>query len=329
MTTLPPDQLLLDVRDLRVSFRTPDGILEAVRGISFSVDRGKVLGIVGESGSGKSVATQAMVGLVRGARVTGTAVFEGQNLLELPLEELRAIRGRGIAMIFQNPLSSLHPLYRIGWQIIEMIQAHETMTKRQARARAMELLGLVGIPHPDRRVDDYPHQFSGGMLQRAMIAMALALNPRLLVADEPTTALDVTVQAQILQLLRRIRREFGMAVIMITHDLGVIAEVADDVIVMYAGQALEVAPCRELFSSPSHPYTRGLLESIPRKDGGNRLTPIRGQPPSAIAPPSGCPFHPRCDKVLERCLTETPPLLQLRGAAQHLYACWQREEGLP
>jgi peptide/nickel transport system ATP-binding protein len=321
---------LLDVRDLRVLFRTPDGILEAVRGISFSVDRGDVLGIVGESGSGKSVATQAMVGLVRGARVSGAALFEGRNLLELSPEELRAIRGRGIAMIFQNPLSSLHPLYRIGWQIIEMIQAHEAMTKRQARARAIELLGLVGIPRPDRRVDDYPHQFSGGMLQRAMIAMALALNPRLLIADEPTTALDVTVQAQILRLLRRIRREFGMAVILITHDLGVVAEIADNVVVMYAGQALEVAPCRNLFRTPSHPYTRGLLESIPREDGdGNQLIPIRGQPPSAIALPSGCPFHPRCDHAVKRCPNEMPPYFQVPGDGNHSCACWLRERVQP
>jgi peptide/nickel transport system ATP-binding protein len=298
-----------------------------VRGISFSVDRGKVLGIVGESGSGKSVATQAMVRLARGANVSGAAFFEGRNLLEMPAEKLRAIRGRGIAMIFQNPLSSLHPLYRIGWQIIEMIQAHESMNKHQARTRAIELLGLVGIPRPDRRVDDYPHQFSGGMLQRAMIAMALALNPQLLVADEPTTALDVTVQAQILQLLRRIRREFNMAVIMITHDLGVIAEIADDVVVMYAGQALEASSCRDLFRMPGHPYTRGLLKSIPGEDGGNnRLTPIRGQPPSAIAPPPGCPFHPRCDQVIERCLTEAPPLVSLPGIANHQSACWRREE---
>jgi peptide/nickel transport system ATP-binding protein len=324
------DMPLLDVQDLRVSFRTPDGVLEAVRGISFSVDRGNVLGIVGESGSGKSVATQAMVGLVRGATITGTAAFEGRNLLKMPADELRAVRGHGIAMIFQNPLSSFHPLYRIGWQIIEMIQAHGEMTRRQARARAIELLGLVGIPHPGRRVDDYPHHFSGGMLQRAMIAMALALNPQLLVADEPTTALDVTVQAQILQLLRRIRREFGMAVILITHDLGVIAEIADDVTVMYAGRALEVAPCRDLFRVPKHPYTRGLLASIPREDvGGSRLTPIRGQPPSAIAPPTGCPFHPRCTYALERCRTEPQMLVPVPGAANHLYACWRREETLP
>jgi len=321
---------LLDVRDLRVAFRTPDGVLEAVRGISFSVDRGRVLGIVGESGSGKSVATQTMVGLTQGARVTGEAVFEGQNLLAMPPEQLRAIRGPGIAMIFQNPLSSLHPLYRVGWQIVEMIQAHDAMTKRLARTRAIELLGLVGIPRPDRRVDDYPHQFSGGMLQRAMIAMALALNPRLLVADEPTTALDVTVQAQILRLLRRVQQEFGMAVILITHDLGVIAEVADEVVVMYAGRAMEAAPRRELFRTPNHPYTRGLLESIPRADGeGARLTPIRGQPPSAIAPPPGCPFHPRCAHAFERCRANVPPLIPVPGVARHLSACWLGEEGRP
>ena len=330
MTTLSPAVPLLDVRNLHVSFSTPDGVLEAVRGISFSVDKGKVLGIVGESGSGKSVATQAMVGLVRGAQVAGTAVFEGRNLLQLPPDELRAIRGRGIAMIFQNPISSLHPLYRVGWQIVEMIRTHESMTKRQARSRAIELLGLVGIPRPDRRIDDYSHQFSGGMLQRAMIAMALALNPRLLVADEPTTALDVTVQAQILQLLRRIRREFGMAVILITHDLGVIAEIADDVVVMYAGQALEVASCRDLFRTPRHPYTCGLLQSIPREDGEcNQLTPIRGQPPSAIAPPPGCPFHPRCAYAIERCQTETQLLAPPAGAANHRCACWWREEAQP
>ena len=317
------DAPLLDVRDLRVAFSTPDGVLEAVRGLSFSVDRGKVLGIVGESGSGKSVATQTMVGLTRGARVTGEALFEGRNLLTMSPNELRGIRGRGIAMVFQNPQSSLHPLYRVGWQIVEMIQAHEALTKRQARARAVELLGLVGIPRPDRRADNYPHQLSGGMQQRVMIAMALALNPRLLVADEPTTALDVTVQAQILRLLRRVQKEFGMAVILITHDLGVVAEVADDVVVMYAGRAMEVASRRDLFRSPSHPYTRGLLESIPRVDGaGDRLTPIRGQPPSAIAPPPGCPFHPRCPQAIERCASELPPLFALAGAESHLSACW-------
>jgi oligopeptide/dipeptide ABC transporter ATP-binding protein len=317
---------LLDVQDLRVSFRTPDGILEAVRGLSFSVDRGKVLGIVGESGSGKSVATQTMVGLTRGARVTGRAIFAGQDLLAMSPAELRAVRGRGIAMVFQNPLSSLHPLYRVGWQIVELIQAHDPVTRKHARTRAIELLGLVGIPDPDRRVDDYPHQFSGGMLQRAMIAMALALEPRLLIADEPTTALDVTVQAQILRLLRRVQRELGMALILITHDLGVVAEVAEDVVVMYAGRAMEVASREQLFRAPDHPYTRGLFGSLPRADlEQSRLTPIPGQPPSLIAPPPGCPFQPRCAQAVARC-AEAPPLAALGGQPRHLSACWVSEE---
>jgi peptide/nickel transport system ATP-binding protein len=313
---------LLAVRDLQVAFRTPDGLLEAVRGVSFSVDRGRVLGIVGESGSGKSAATQTMVGLTRGARVSGQVFFEGRDLLTMSPDEVRTLRGRAIAMIFQNPLSSLHPLYRVGWQIIELIRAHEKVSKRQARERAIELLGLVGIPCPDRRVDDYPHQYSGGMLQRAMIAMALALRPRLLVADEPTTALDVTVQAQILRLLRRLRQEFGMAIILITHDLGVVAEIADEAVVMYAGRVLEVASSRDLFRAPRHPYTRGLLASIPRADReGARLTPIPGQPPSGIELPVGCPFGPRCPWFFERC-REVPPLTEVADGTHHQSACW-------
>jgi oligopeptide/dipeptide ABC transporter ATP-binding protein len=320
---------LLEVRDLRVSFPTPDGVLHAVSGLSFSVDRGKTLGIVGESGSGKSVATQAMVGLTRGARISGEAIFEGRDLLRMSPGELRAVRGRGIAMIFQNPLSSLHPLHRVGWQIVELIQAHDSVSGRRARERAIELLGLVGIARPDRRVDDYPHQFSGGMLQRAMIAMALALDPRLLIADEPTTALDVTVQAQILRLLRRVQRELGTALIMITHDLGVIAEIADDVVVMYAGRAMEGAPRRELFLTPSHPYTRGLFASIPRAElEVARLTPIPGQPPSLIAPAPGCPFHPRCAQAVARC-AEAPPLFAVGGDRRHVSACWMNEDGAP
>jgi peptide/nickel transport system ATP-binding protein len=314
---------LLDVRDLRVAFRTPDGLLEAVRGVSFSIEPGTTLGIVGESGSGKSVATQTMVGLTQGAQVSGSALFDGQDLLTMRPEQLRAVRGRGIAMIFQNPLSSLHPLYRIGWQIVELIQAHERVPRRHARARAFELLGLVGIPHPRHRVDDYPHQFSGGMLQRAMIAMALALNPRLIVADEPTTALDVTVQAQILRLLGRVQREFGTAIILITHDLGVVAAVADRVLVMYAGLAMEVAGRQALLQAAAHPYTRGLLGSIPRIDtDGGRLTPIPGHPPSLIAPPSGCPFHPRCVLAEARCRAQAPALLAIAGRSSHLSACW-------
>ena len=315
--------LLLEVRDLMVSFHTPDGIVEAVRGVSFQVDRGKTLGIVGESGSGKSVATQTLAGLTRGARVSGQAIFEGRDLLKLAAAELRAIRGPGIAMIFQNPLSSLHPFYKIGWQIAEMIRAHESVSAESARKRAIELLGHVGIPRPESRVDDYPHQFSGGMLQRAMIAMALALQPRLLIADEPTTALDVTVQAQIMRLMRRLQSEFGMAIILITHDLGVIAGVADEVVVMYAGQVMEQASRHGLFREPSHPYTAGLLGSLPRiHASGARLTAIAGQPPSLIRPPSGCPFHPRCPHVMDRCISMRPPFMAVPAAEAHRSACW-------
>ena len=320
---------LLDVRSLTVSFQTVDGLVEAVRGVSFAVDRGKTLGIVGESGSGKSVATQTMAGLTRGARISGEAIFEGRDLLMMSPAQLRGVRGPGIAMIFQNPLSSLHPFYRVGWQIEEMIRAHEPVSRTKARGRAIELLGLVGIPRPDRRVDDYPHQFSGGMLQRAMIAMALALNPRLVVADEPTTALDVTVQAQIIRLMRRIQSEFGMAIIMITHDLRVIAEIADDVMVMYAGKVMEFAPRRELFRRPSHPYTEGLLGSLPRVDSSDsRLTPIPGQPPSLISPPCGCPFHPRCARAIDRCSTELPSLIAVPESDRHQAACWLVQEGI-
>ena len=324
-----PTAPLLEVRDLAVAFNTPDGVLEAVRGVSFDLARGRTLGIVGESGSGKSVATQSMVGLTRGARITGQALFDGRDLLALPAAELRAIRGRGIAMIFQSPMSSLHPLYTIGWQITEMIRAHEHVTSAQARVRAIELLGHVGIPRPERRVDDYPHQYSGGMLQRAMIAMAIALNPRILVADEPTTALDVTVQSQILRLLRRLQQEFGTAIIMITHDLGVVAETAHDVLVMYAGRAMEQAPRESLLRSPRHPYTQGLLRSRPRLGThGTRLIPIPGQPPSLIAPPPGCPFHARCEHSIDRCTSSAPPLAaSADGDSAHRSACWLSGQG--
>ena len=324
------DGPLLEVRNLAVSFNTPDGAVEAVRGVSFDVTVGRTLGIVGESGSGKSVTTQSIVGLARGARISGQARFEGRDLLAMSNAQLREIRGRGIAMIFQNPMSSLHPLYPIGWQIIEMIRAHEPVPRAKARVRAIELLGHVGISRPERRIDDYPHQYSGGMLQRAMIAMAIALNPRILVADEPTTALDVTVQAQILRLLRRLQDEYGMAIIMITHDLGVVAEMAHDVLVMYAGRAMEQAPRQELFRAPCHPYTQGLLRSRPRLDAiGGRLTPIPGQPPSLISPPDGCPFHARCNLTTARCMTTPPPLATMAGAEMaHRAACWFPERGM-
>jgi oligopeptide/dipeptide ABC transporter ATP-binding protein len=321
---------LLEVSDLRVSFSTADGVVQAVRGLSFSVDVGQTLGIVGESGSGKSVATQTIVGLTRGATVSGSATFEGRELLGMPQRDLQSLRGAKIAMIFQDPLSSLHPYYRVGWQIEEMIRAHDkSVSKQAARRRAAELLGLVGIPQPEQRLDDFPHQFSGGMRQRAMIAMAMSLNPALLIADEPTTALDVTVQAQVLGVIKRLQQEFHTAVIMITHDLGVIAETADDVVVMYAGAAMEKASSRDIFFANHHPYTEGLLASLPayesavvREGGRERLRPIAGQPPSLISLPSGCPFHPRCPYAFHRCRSEVPPLMPVDGNPDHMSACW-------
>jgi peptide/nickel transport system ATP-binding protein len=315
---------LLEIHDLYVSFPTQDGVVQAVRGVSFSIDRGQTLGIVGESGSGKSVSTQTIMGLTRGGRISGQALFEGRDLLTMTPKELREVRGAQIAMIFQDPLSSLHPYYRVGWQIVEMIQAHEPHTsKKEARARAVDLLGLVGIPQPDRRLDDYPHQFSGGMRQRAMIAMAMSLNPAVLIADEPTTALDVTVQAQVLNVIERLQSEFHTAVILITHDLGVIAEAADDVVVMYAGAQMEVANRDEIFYHYHHPYTEGLLRSLPAYGADRtRLQPIAGQPPSLINLPSGCPFHPRCPYVMDRCRTEVPPMTEVGDDPRHRSACW-------
>jgi oligopeptide/dipeptide ABC transporter ATP-binding protein len=315
---------LLEIDDLHVSFATPDGVAQAVRGLSFSVEAGKTLGIVGESGSGKSVSTQTIMGLTRGARVSGTALFEGRDLLKMSPHELRGVRGLKIGMIFQDPLSSLHPYYRVGWQIVEMIRAHEhAVSKKAAKARAVELLANVGIPQPDRRVDDFPHQFSGGMRQRAMIAMAMALNPVLLIADEPTTALDVTVQAQVLQVMRRLQDEFGTAIILITHDLGVIAEMADEVVVMYAGKCVESANRFDTFFDNHHPYTEGLLRSLPAYGGKRtRLQPIKGTPPSVVQLPQGCAFSPRCPYVMERCRVEDPPLEPVPGVWPHASACW-------
>jgi oligopeptide/dipeptide ABC transporter ATP-binding protein len=314
---------LLEVQDLSVSFPTADGVVQAVRGISFDVDRGRTLGIVGESGSGKSVATQTIVGLTEGARVSGHVYFEGRDLLGMSSEQLRHVRGAEIALIFQDPLSSLHPLYRVGWQIVEAIRAHTPVGKKEARLQAIELLRKVGIPEPESRVDAYPHQFSGGMRQRALIAMALALNPKLLIADEPTTALDVTVQAQIVELMKELQAEFGTAIIAITHDLGVIADIADEVLVMYAGQAMERGDRRTLYRQPHHPYTKGLIEALPSESGAKeRLVPIPGRPPSLIRLPTGCPFHPRCTSVLERCRTEVPPAQRVAGGDGHVSACW-------
>jgi peptide/nickel transport system ATP-binding protein len=315
---------LLEVENLEVSFRTADGVVQAVRNVSYQVEAGQTLGIVGESGSGKSVSTQTIMGLTRGAKISGRAVFEGQDLLTASPDHMRHIRGAKIGMIFQDPLSSLHPYYRVGWQIVEMIRLHDReMSKDQAWKRAAELLGLVGIPQPDRRVRDFPHQFSGGMRQRAMIAMAMALNPALLIADEPTTALDVTVQAQVLRVIKRMQELFGTAVILITHDLGVIADVADDVLVMYGGKVMERADRRTLFYSSHHPYTEGLLLSLPAYDSSReRLRPIPGQPPSLLSPPPGCPFAPRCSYVMDRCKIEMPALDPAGETPGHLSACW-------
>jgi peptide/nickel transport system ATP-binding protein len=315
---------LLQVRDLRVSFDTPDGVVRAVRGLSFDVARGTTLAIVGESGSGKSVATQTITGLTRGARISGSAVFDGTELIGADGDTLRRVRGAQIAMIFQDPLSSLHPYYTVGWQIVEMIRAHDRSTsKAAARRRAAHLLSLVGIPHADSRIDDYPHQFSGGMRQRVMIAMAMALDPALLIADEPTTALDVTVQAQVLGVMRTLQREFGTAIILITHDLGVVAEMSDEVVVMYAGVVMERASRRTLFYRHHHPYTEGLLASLPaRRKPGERLTPIAGTPPSLIRLPQGCPFAARCRYTFDKCKVETPPLGTVFEDEGHQSACW-------
>jgi len=314
---------LLEVKDLSVSFVTDDGVVKAVRNVSFDLDRGKTLGIVGESGSGKSVCTQTITGLTRGARVSGEAWFDGNELTSAPSHLLRQIRGVQIGMVFQDPLSSLHPAYKVGWQITELIHAHDkSISGKDARARAAELLGLVGIPRAADRLDDYPHQFSGGMRQRVMIAMAMALNPQLLIADEPTTALDVTVQAQVLNVMRRLQEEFGTAIVLITHDLGVVAEMADDVVVMYAGKIMEKASRREIFYRHHNPYTEGLFASLPgRLPTRARLRSIKGSPPSLINLPVGCPFRPRCPYAFDKC-AEDPPLLEVFRDPEQRSACW-------
>jgi peptide/nickel transport system ATP-binding protein len=293
-----PDRPFLSVENLAVQFKTEDGIVQAVDGVSFKLERGKTLAIVGESGSGKSVTAQAVMGLVKGmgGKVTGEIWLDGQELNGLSAAEVQALRGSELAMIFQDPMSSLHPFYRIGDQIVEAIRSHRKVGRGAARRETLEMLKHVGIPAAERRIDAYPHQLSGGMRQRVMIAMALINSPQLLIADEPTTALDVTVQAQILELIRRLQGEFGTTVIMITHDLGVVADVADDVAVMYAGRIVEMAPTSELYYRAEMPYTLGLLASIPRMDRGqqDRLDPIPGNPPSPIRLPPGCVFQPRC-----------------------------------
>jgi peptide/nickel transport system ATP-binding protein len=316
---------LLDVRDLHVRFATEDGVVKAVDGVSFSVEAGKTLGVVGESGSGKSVSMLTAMGLTRAenATISGSVEFEGRDLLSASNDELRTVRGNDMAMIFQDPLSSLHPFYKVGNQIVEAMQAHRSISNAAAREHAAELLALVGIPDPRQRVDAYPHELSGGMRQRAMIAMALANEPKLLIADEPTTALDVTVQAQILQLIARLQRELGMAVVLITHDLGVVAEVTDRIVVMYAGRIVEAAATDKIFRAPEHPYTWGLLRSIPRLDRprDEPLIPIAGLPPSLINLPSGCSFHPRCPYVRDRHRRVEPELEPLPDDPDHKVAC--------
>jgi peptide/nickel transport system ATP-binding protein len=316
---------LLEIEDLRVQFPTERGVVKAVDGVSFQVARGQTLGIVGESGSGKTACSLATIGLTRhvGARVSGRVMFEGRNLTELPERELRDVRGNEIAMIFQDPLSSMHPLFTVGSQIVEALRAHRRLAKRAARERAIELLELVGIAQAQRRVDAYPHELSGGMRQRAMIAMALANDPKLLIADEPTSALDVTVQAQILALLAHLQRELSMAIVLVTHDLGVVAEMADEIAVMYAGRIVELAPADELFAHPEHPYTWGLLQSIPTLFGPREreLRPIAGGPPSLIEPPSGCRFHPRCPYARPHHARIDPQLEGVPGEPAHRVAC--------
>ncbi|MEV5572014.1 ABC transporter ATP-binding protein [Spirillospora sp. NPDC052269] len=321
-----PSSAFLELRDLKIHFPTDDGLVKSVDGLSFKLERGKTLGIVGESGSGKSVTSLGILGLHnrRNAKVSGEIWLDGTELVSASEEQVRKLRGRNMAMIFQDPLSSMHPFYTVGAQIIEAYRVHHKVSKSVARKHAIDMLGRVGIPKPDKRVDDYPHQFSGGMRQRAMIAMALSCDPELLIADEPTTALDVTVQAQILDLIRDLQQEFNSAIIMITHDLGVTAELSDDVLVMYGGRCIEKGTANEVFHEPEHPYTWGLLGSMPRLDRGRseRLQPIPGSPPSLINLPSGCAFNPRCpysDQTDGLSTSERPELRE--SATGHLVAC--------
>jgi oligopeptide/dipeptide ABC transporter ATP-binding protein len=316
-------QPLLEVKDLRTSFFTDAGEVRAVDGVSFAVEAGKLMGLVGESGSGKTASVLSVMRLLpESARVIGGAVlFEGRDLLKLSEPEMRAVRGAKIAMIFQEPMTSLNPVFTIGSQIGEAVRLHQRTGRRETLERTIEALRLVGIADPERRVNDYPHQLSGGMRQRVMIAMALACEPKLLIADEPTTALDVTIQAQILDLIRELQVRLKLAVILVTHDLGIVAQYADDVTILYAARVMEQAPSAELFRNPLNPYTRGLLESIPGADGHrhHRLRAIAGMIPNALHPPSGCRFHPRCPRVIDECARVDPPLVA--KAPQHLVAC--------
>lgn len=322
---------LLSVNDMRTQFFTQDGVVKAVDGVTFEMYPGETLGVVGESGSGKSVTAMSIMRLIPipPGKITGEGVYyKGENILDMSDEEIRHIRGNEIAMIFQDPMTSLNPVLSIKRQLSESLQLHLGMNKSQARQRSIELLEMVGIPNADERVDQYPHQFSGGMRQRVMIAMALSCNPSLLIADEPTTALDVTIQAQILDLMRNLQNEHNTALMLITHDLGVVAGMSDRIQVMYAGGIVETASANELFGNPRHPYTVGLLNSIPRLDEQERtrLDPIRGLPPDLIDLPDMCPFVPRCDWAREKCEQQKPPLFEVDGEAGHRSACWFWEE---
>ncbi len=324
------DQPILSVRDLRVSFATEEGLVRAVDGVSFDVRRGQILGIVGESGSGKSVTNLAIMGLIPmppGRIDGGRVLFCGKEILGVPEAEKRKLRGDRISMIFQDPMTSLNPFLRISLQLTEVLELHKRISRKKARRHAIAMLDLVGIPDAAERIDDYPHQFSGGMRQRVMIAMSLLCEPELLIADEPTTALDVTIQAQILELLKKIRDELGTSIVFITHDLGVVAGICDETLVMYAGKILEKGSTRSLFASPSQPYTRGLLRSVPRLDLGRKeeLTPIRGNPPYLLDRSPGCPFLPRCDFAVDKCGEEFPPRRQV--AKNHDVWCWVEMEG--
>ncbi len=316
---------ILDVRDLKTVFRTRDGDVHAVNRVSFSVKPGELLGVVGESGSGKSVTMMSLMGLLPSPPaeiVSGEIRYSGRDVRAMSKDEMRDLRGGGVGFVFQDPMTSLNPVFTVGYQLVEPLRVHLGMTKAAARVRAAELLSLVGIPDAEARLRDYPHQFSGGMRQRVMIAIALACDPKVLIADEPTTALDVTIQAQIIELVRDLRQKLGMAIIWITHDLGVVAGIADRVMVMYGGQVVEHAPVRELFANPQHPYTRALLQTVPRVDGTRdaRLRSIDGQPPNLAAHPTSCPFAPRCGHVMDRCLKENP--LRRDVGAGHDVACF-------
>jgi len=319
----------LKVTDLNTSFRTDDGIVKAVSGVSFGLEEGHTLGVVGESGSGKSVTFLSVMGLLdpRQAQVAGSVLLDGEELLGASPARLRALRGQRIGMIFQDPMTSLNPVKSIGWQLEEAVLIHHDVSRKEARRRAVEILKQVEIPNAEQRIGDYPHQFSGGMRQRVMIAMALINNPDILIADEPTTALDVTTQAQILRLMKDLQNSFKMAIVMITHDLGVVAELADDVIVMYGGKVVEQANVGDLFVKPEMPYTWGLLGSLPRLHStSTRLDQIPGQPPSLLNPPSGCPFHPRCEFVMNVCREELPALEQSVQGADHRFRCHLDDE---